>query len=108
MIRCQWYPYPYPYPYRRNKKMLWTTLSRLVLVLNLAYTARSLRQQHRQEFNQINSSRIYNSREAANLLEIDRKAVVKLLLSEKLKGRLINGNYRITGKSIEEYLHNEI
>jgi hypothetical protein len=88
--------------------MWWTNLSRLVVLLNLAYTARSLQQQHGQEFKQVNSSRIYNSREAARLLDMDRKEVVGLLKSDNLKGRLINGNYRITGKSIEDYLHNEI
>ncbi len=88
--------------------MLWTALSRIVLLMNLAYTARSLTQQHGVTHNHINSGRIYSSREAARLLGIERSEVVCLLKAGELKGRLVNGNYRIIGKSIEDYLHHEI
>ena len=87
--------------------MFWINLSRIALVLNLAFTAKSM-QQHSQLSRQINRNRIYNSRETAQLLELERDKVVGLLQSGILNGRLVNGNYRITGKSIEDYLHNEI
>ena len=87
--------------------MFWINLSRLALLLNVGLTAKNIQLNSEQE-KQINLARIYNSREAALLLDIERSKVVQLLQSGTLKGRLINGNYRITGKCIEEYLHNEI
>ncbi len=87
--------------------MFWINLSRLALLLNVGLTAKNIQLNSEQE-KQINLARIYNSREAALLLDIERSKVVQLLQSGTLKGRLINGNYRITGKCIEDYLHNEI
>jgi len=86
---------------------MWVALSRVILLMNLAYTARSLQQQQGMK-SIININRIYNTRETARLLEMERTEIIGLLKDGSLKGRLVKGNYRITGKSIEDYLHNEI
>lgn len=52
----------------------------------------------------IHPTRIYNSQETARLLKVERSNVLKLIAAGTLKGHLANRNYRISGKSIQEYL----
>ncbi|WP_165602647.1 helix-turn-helix domain-containing protein [Candidatus Terasakiella magnetica] len=60
-----------------------------------------------QRHREVNSSRIYNSTEAARLLGISRKTMIKLLEKGRIRGRLVNGNYRVPGSSIIEYLSHD-
>lgn len=48
--------------------------------------------------------RIYNTVDAARLLGMERKAVVDLLRRKELKGWLVEGNYRIVGSALLEYI----
>ncbi|MBF0355836.1 MAG: helix-turn-helix domain-containing protein [Alphaproteobacteria bacterium] len=48
--------------------------------------------------------RIYTTADAARLLSMDRPDVINLLRSKEIKGRLVDGNYRIAGSSILEYI----
>ena len=53
---------------------------------------------------QILPHRIYNTTEAARLLEIERLDVLGLIQSEKIKAKKIEGNYRILGSNLLEYM----
>ena len=48
--------------------------------------------------------RIYNTVEAAEILGMERLDVIKLLRQDDLKGKRVDGNYRILGASLLEYL----
>jgi hypothetical protein len=48
--------------------------------------------------------RIYNTVEAAHFLGLERLDVIRLLKNSEIKGRRVDGNYRILGSSILEYL----
>ncbi|MFN3077431.1 MAG: hypothetical protein ABT940_11215 [Alphaproteobacteria bacterium] len=49
--------------------------------------------------------RTYSSTEAAALVGLTRKEVVALLARRDMHGKMINGNYRILGRSIMNYLN---
>ena len=53
----------------------------------------------------VSTSRIYSSQEAARFLGVSRKTVIGLIKKEKMRGKLVKGNYRIMGQSIVEYLN---
>ena len=55
-------------------------------------------------YNLIRPKRIYNSRETARLLRVERSDVINSIVAGKLKGLLVNRNYRILGKNIQENL----
>ena len=48
--------------------------------------------------------KIYGTTEAARLLGMERAAVLVLVRSDKIKAKMIGGNYRILGASILEYI----
>jgi len=48
--------------------------------------------------------RIYNTVEAAEILGMDRLDVIQLLRRDDLRGKRVDGNYRILGSSLLEYL----
>lgn len=48
--------------------------------------------------------RIYNTEEVAPILGMTRIDVIKLLQRDELKGKRVDGNYRILGSSILEYM----
>ncbi len=52
----------------------------------------------------IHATRVYDSREASEFLKVDRKEVIRLIKSKKIAARKINRQYRITGKSLLDYL----
>jgi hypothetical protein len=88
--------------------MIWTAIARVATALHLTYAIKNLSDRHRQERCEINPHRIYNSREVSRLLNIERKEVLQLITRGALKGRLVKGNYRISGECILEYLKNEV
>lgn len=48
--------------------------------------------------------RIYGSEEAAKLLGIERLEVLALVRADKIKAKKIDGNYRILGSNLLEYM----
>ena len=48
--------------------------------------------------------RIYGSEEAARLLGIERLEVLALIRAEKIKAKKVDGNYRILGSNLLEYM----
>ena len=53
---------------------------------------------------QVLPHRIYNTTEAARLWEIERLEVLALIQSEKIKAKKIDGNFRILGSNLLEYM----
>ena len=88
--------------------MLWNLLGRFTTVLGIGITLKNLRDDRIRESSEISPHRIYSSREVAILLGIQREEVVRKLKKKELKGRMVNGNYRIPGASILDYLKHEI
>jgi hypothetical protein len=88
--------------------MIWTAVARVATALHLTYAIKNLTDLQRRERSEINPNRIYNSREVARLLDMERKEVLGLIAKGALKARLVNGNYRVSGECILEYLKNEI
>ena len=87
--------------------MIWATITRMATTLHLTYAIKKLNEQQRMERCEIKPYQIYNSSEVASLLNTDRKEIVKLVSRGDIPGRLVNGNYRISGQSILEYLKYE-
>lgn len=81
--------------------MIWLTLFRFGTLMSLAAAVMHYYDQLTCE---IHSTRIYSSGEAARFLGISRESVVELVRKKEIRGRLVKGNYRITGQSIIEYL----
>ncbi len=83
--------------------MIWTAISRSTSLLFFASMAMSLVDMVTRE--EVRPTRIYNSSEAARLLGIERKQLIRLIKSGEVRGKMVNGNYRIPGQSIMEYLN---
>ena len=49
-------------------------------------------------------NRTYNSVEAAALLGLERVEVLTLITTEKIKAKKVDGNYRILGSNLLEYM----
>ncbi len=88
--------------------MSWNLMMRVGTLLSFAYTVRQVTEEQREKRQIVKPERIYSSREIARLLNMERKEVVTLLQTGRLKGRLINGNFRVSGHNILEYLKNEV
>ncbi len=88
--------------------MSWNLIMRVGTLLSFAYTVRQVTEEHREKKQIVKPERIYSSREIGRLLNMERKEVVALLQEGRLKGRLINGNFRVSGHNILEYLKNEV
>ncbi len=82
--------------------MIWMAIVRAGTVLSLVAAVTHYYDLRNRE---IKPNRIYSSTEAARFLGVDRRAVVGLVKSENLRGRLVKGNFRIPGQSIIEYLN---
>nr|CAX83799.1 Magnetosome protein MamR [uncultured bacterium] len=82
--------------------MIWQALIRAGTLIS---TAAFLKQLYDLRTREIVPNRIYSSHDAARFLGIDRRDVVRLLKDEKLKGKMVNGNYRIPGHSIIGYFN---
>ena len=81
--------------------MIWLVILRSATALSLAATALQLYDLATRE---VKPNRIYSTQEAARFLGMDRRAVVQLARKNELHGRLVDGNYRIPGQSILEFL----
>ncbi len=55
-------------------------------------------------FREIRPHRIYTTDEAALLLGIERRIVINLIQKDAIRGTKVDGNYRILGQSLLEYL----
>lgn len=53
---------------------------------------------------EIHGARIYDTEEASKALDISREEVIRLIKSQKIQARKLNGQYRIPGKSLLDYL----
>lgn len=82
--------------------MIWTALLRVGTILSIGSAALHLFDEHTRA---INASRIYRTSEAARFLGVSRKDVVRLIRAEKIRAKLVNGNYRIIGQNLIEYLN---
>ncbi len=82
--------------------MIWMAIVRAGTVMSLAAAVIHYYDLRNRE---IKPNRLYSSTEAARFLGVDRGAVVGLIKSEKLRGRLVKGNFRIPGQSIIGYLN---
>lgn len=87
---------------------MWLWLTRIAALLHLTVAAKNLKEIKRREEVEINPNRIYNSHEAAHLLQLERIQLLSLLKAGKIGGKLVRDNYRITGTSLMEYLNHEI
>ncbi|MEG3620320.1 helix-turn-helix domain-containing protein [Magnetovibrio sp. PR-2] len=82
--------------------MIWTAVIRLGTLMSVATAVLHL---YDERTRAINASRIYRTPDAARFLGISRKDVVKLIKANDIKATLVNGNYRILGQNIIEYLN---
>ncbi len=83
---------------------LWLFVGRMGTLLGVTLSLKNLREIHQREQKEIQPHRIYNSREAAVLLGVERIDIVEKLKKQQIKGRLVNGNYRIPGSCLLDYL----
>jgi len=80
---------------------MWTVVLRGGAVLSIALAGLQLFDMF---FREIRPHRIYSSEEAALLLGIDRRKVIRLIQEGTVQGTKVDGNYRILGQSLLEYL----
>ena len=83
--------------------MMWTTLARGGAILTFATGAISLIEKMFTE--DVLPHRIYNTIDLARILGMDRKAVLELVHKGEIKGLKVDGNYRILGSSILDYMN---
>lgn len=83
--------------------MIWQALGRGASVIFFTQGVMSLVDRLFAE--EILPHRVYKSSEAARFLGVDRHKVLELIRGNQLKGTLSEGNYRILGSSILEYLN---
>jgi excisionase family DNA binding protein len=86
---------------------LWVVVGRIGTLLGVTISLKNLREIQLRERNEIQPHRIYNTREAALLLGVERIEVVAKLTKGQIKGRMVNGNYRIPGSNLLRYLESE-
>jgi hypothetical protein len=82
--------------------MIWTALIRGGALLTFAHGAISLVEKAFAE--DVLPHRIYNTVDLARILGMDRLAVLTLVDDRQIKGIKVDGNYRILGSSILEYM----
>ncbi|MEE8484691.1 MAG: helix-turn-helix domain-containing protein [Nitrospinota bacterium] len=82
--------------------MLWTVLLRTSIVISLVAAVKQIYDKTTYE---ISPSRIYNTGQVSRFLGIDRKDVIKLIKSKKITAKAVNGNYKIPGQCILDYLN---
>lgn len=81
--------------------MIWSSIVRAGALLSLWVAIKDL---HDLATREVKPNRIYGSLEAARYLGVHRREVIQLIKDNKLRAKLVNGNYRIPGQSILEYL----
>ncbi|MFN3076726.1 MAG: helix-turn-helix domain-containing protein [Alphaproteobacteria bacterium] len=82
--------------------MIWLAITRGGAIVSLAAAALQL---YDTIVREVKPNRIYYSWEAARYLGLSREVVVELVRNGQLRGRLVDGNYRIPGQSILDYLN---
>lgn len=82
--------------------MLWIILFRTSIVVSLALTAKQIYDKANYE---ISPTRIYNTNQVSRFLGVSRKIVIALVKNEEITAKNVNGNYKIPGQSILEYLN---
>jgi excisionase family DNA binding protein len=82
--------------------MIWMAIVRAGTVMSMVAAVTHYYDQRNRE---VKPTRIYTSTEAARLLGVDRRSIIKLIKSEQLRGRLVKGNFRIPGQSLIEYIN---
>ena len=81
--------------------MIWMALMRAGTLISLAAAVAHYIDLRTRE---VKPTRIYSSDEAARFLGLERHDVVQLFKKKQLRGRMVDGNLRIPGQSIIEYL----
>ncbi len=85
--------------------MIWTVFARIGALLSMGLLVKDL---HDLATRDVKTNRIYSTQETARYLGISRVEVIRLLRQNGLRGKMVDGNYRIPGQSILSYLENEI
>lgn len=80
---------------------MWTFVLRSGAVMSVALASLQLFDMF---FREIRPHRIYTSEEAALLLSVDRKTIVRLVVKGEIPCTKVDGNYRILGQSLLDYL----
>ena len=80
---------------------MWTLVLRSGAVMSIALAGLQLFDMF---FREIRPHRIYTSDEAALLLGIERRALVQLVTKGAIPGTKVDGNYRILGQALLDYL----
>ncbi|MES9881213.1 MAG: helix-turn-helix domain-containing protein [Sedimenticola sp.] len=91
--------------------MIWSSIGiaigRIATAISVTYSIKKLGDDIHKERYEIKPHRIYSSQEVAKLLGMKRHEVLLLISAGTLQGRLVSGNYRVSGQCILEYLKNE-
>ena len=82
---------------------MWTLVLRSGAVMSLALAGLQLFDLF---FRDIRPHRSYTSDEAALLLGVERRTIVHLVARGDIPGSKVDGNYRILGQSLIDYLTN--
>ncbi|MEO5374205.1 MAG: helix-turn-helix domain-containing protein [Alphaproteobacteria bacterium] len=82
--------------------MIWTIILRSGTVLALATAMWDV---YDRLLREVAPHRIYSSTEVARYLGVDRNQVIDLIRNKQLQAKLLNGNYRIPGQSVLEFLN---
>ncbi|CAK0765541.1 Magnetosome protein MamR [uncultured Gammaproteobacteria bacterium] len=80
---------------------MWTLVLRCGAVMSIALAGVQLFDAF---FREIKPYRIYSSEEAARLLGVDRRAIVRLVQNGAIACNKVEGSYRILGQSLLDYL----
>ena len=83
--------------------MMWTTLARGGVLLTFAQGAIALIEKVFSE--DVLPHRIYNTVDVARILGMERREVLALVDKGDIKGLKVDGNYRILGSSILDYMN---
>lgn len=91
--------------------MIWLTLARGGAILSVLMRAGAmvsmvlaLKELHDLVTTEIKPNRIYSLEQSARYLGMENRAVVRLVETNELRAKRVNGNYRIPGQSILDYL----
>lgn len=83
---------------------MWPIILRVSAVLSVALTIKQVLDELTLN---VNANRIYSTAQATKFLGVERKGVIKLIRGNNISAKMIDGNYRITGASILEYLNSK-
>ena len=83
--------------------MIWTALIRGGALITFAHGAMTLLEKTFSE--DVLPHRIYNTVDIARILGMGRRDVLELVAAGDIKGIKVDGNYRILGSSILDYMN---